>query len=132
MKQRERISRSHQKYHKRTQSSGFLNRYDFAYNGIDTVNQVGKIVPGLIKKAIKEINNVAPQRMNQIISQRWKEVETVLPKLLRGAIIDVYQTPFRQLGNFGKQQLNKIKKNIPLDIFKCKIIVCTDKSNIEL
>lgn len=70
MKQRERISRSHQKYHKRTQSSGFLNKYDFAYNGIDTVNQVGKIVPGLIKKAIKEINNVAQQRMNQIISQR--------------------------------------------------------------
>ena len=69
MKQRERISRSHQKYQKRTQSSGFLNRYYFAYAGIDTVYQVGKIVPGLVKKASTEINNVAQQRMNQIINQ---------------------------------------------------------------
>ena len=112
MKQREIISRPHQKYQKITQSSDFLNRYDFTYAGTDTVYQVGKIVTGLTKKASKEINNVAQQAMNQIISQGWKEVETVLPKILRGAIIDLYQTPFRQLGNFGKQQLNKIKNKI--------------------
>ena len=27
----------------------FFNRYDFAYTGRHTVNQVGKIAPGLIK-----------------------------------------------------------------------------------
>ena len=37
-------------------------------------------------------------------------MERVLPKILRGAIEDIYQTPFRILCNFGKQQLNKIKK----------------------
>ena len=39
-------------------------------------------------------------------------MERVLPKLLRGAIEDVYETPFRLLGNFGKKQFNKIKRNI--------------------
>ena len=31
-----------EKYGKRTQKGGFLKRYDFAYAGGDTVNQVGK------------------------------------------------------------------------------------------
>ena len=38
------------------------------------------------------------------------EIKRVLPKILRGAIEDVYQTPFRLLGKFGKQQFNKIKR----------------------
>ena len=39
-------------------------------------------------------------------------MERVLPKMLRGTIEDVYETPFRLLGDFGKQQFNKIKKKI--------------------
>ena len=75
-------------------------------------NQVEKISPGIIKNVTKEINDVAQQRINQIISQGGKEVETVLPKIIRGVIEDVYQKPFRLLGNFGKQQLNKLKNKI--------------------
>ena len=91
---------------------GLLNRYDFAYAGRDAVNQVGKIAPDIIKNASKEIKDMAQQRINQIISQGGKEVDRVLPKILRGAIEDIYQTPFRLLGNFGKQQLNKLKNKI--------------------
>ena len=47
-----------------------------------------------------------------MISQGGKEIERVLPKVRREAIEDVYQTPFRLLGNFGKQQLNKLKRKI--------------------
>ena len=112
MRRRQRKSSSRQKYQKRTQRGGFLNRYDFAYAGRDTVNQVGKIAPGLIKNDSNEINNVAQQKINQIISQGEKEVERVLPKILRGVIEDVYQTPFRLLENFGKQQLNRLKNKI--------------------
>ena len=39
-------------------------------------------------------------------------VEQVLPKILRGAIKDVYQGPSKLLGNFGKQQFNKTKRKI--------------------
>ena len=94
------------------QTEGFLNRYDFAYAGRDTVNQAVKVAPGVIKNASNEINNVTKQRIDEIISQAGKEIERVLPKVLRGAIEDVYQTPFRLLGNFGKQQLNKLKRKI--------------------
>ena len=89
-----------------------MNRYEFAYAGRDTVNQAAKVAPGVIKNASNEINNVEKQRIDQIISQDGKEIERVLPKVLRGAIKDVYQTPFRLLGNFGKQQLNKLKRKI--------------------
>ena len=48
-----------QKYwKKKTQRGSFLSRYDFTYAGRDTNNQVGKIAPGLIENASKEINNV--------------------------------------------------------------------------
>ena len=79
-----------------------MNRYDFVYAGRDVVNQASK-------GTTNDISNIAKQRIDQIISQGGKEVEPVLPKILRGAIEDVYQTPFRLLRNFGKEQLNKLK-----------------------
>ena len=78
----------------------------------DTVNQAAKVAPGVIKAATNDINEIAKDRINQIISRGGKEVECVLPKTLREAIEDVYQMPFRLLGNFGKQQFNKIRKKI--------------------
>ena len=89
-----------------------MNRYYFAYAGKDTVNQAAKVAPGIIKGATNDINNIAKQRIDQIISQGGKEIERVLPKVYRAAIKDVYQTPFRLLENFGKQQLNKLKRKI--------------------
>ena len=84
---------------RKRQLGGFLNCYDFAHTGRDTVNQAAKVAPGVIKAATNDINEIAKDRINQIISQGGKEVERVLPKILRGAIEDVYQTPFRLLGN---------------------------------
>ena len=45
----------------------------------------------MIKAATNDINNIATGMINQIISQASKEVERVLPKILRGAIEDVCQ-----------------------------------------
>lgn len=92
------------------QTGSFLNLYDFAYARRDTLNQAAKFAPGIIKGATNEINNIAKQRIDQIVSQGGKEVEHVFPKILRGAIEDVYQAAFRLLGDLGKKQLNKLKK----------------------
>ena len=49
-----RTGRNHEKRtgrKRRRQTGGFLNRYDFAYTGRDTINQVGKIAPEIIKQA---------------------------------------------------------------------------------
>ena len=110
---RQKGNMTRQKYRRRKQQrGGFLNRYGFSYAGRDTVNQVGKIAPGLIKNASSEINNLAQQRINQIIRRGGQETERVLPKIIRGANEDVYQTPFTMLGKFEKQQLQKIKLKI--------------------
>ena len=86
----------------RRQIGGFLNLYDFAQAGRATFNQPAKIALSIIKGATNEISNIAQQRIDQIISQAGKEIERVLPRILRGTIGDVYQTPFRLLGDFGK------------------------------
>ena len=83
MPQKTSTRKSRRHYRKRRQQGGFLNRYDFAYAGRDTVNQLGKIAPGVIKDASSQINNLAQQRINQVISQGDKELERVLPKRLR-------------------------------------------------
>ena len=59
---------------RKRQRGGFLNRYDFAYAGRDTVNQAAKAAPGVIKAAADNINKVAEQRTNQIISKDGAEV----------------------------------------------------------
>ena len=94
------------------QLGGFLSRYDFAYGGRDLVNQVGKVAPGIIKATTKDINHIAEQRLNQLISQGGEEVERVFPNVLRGAIEDIQQTPFRLLENFGINYFNKLKRKI--------------------
>ena len=97
---------------RKKQIDGFLNHYDFAYTGRDTVNQVGKIAPGIINKATADINKIAQQRIDQAIKTGGAEIEHIASKIIRGAIEDVYKTPFRLLGNFGKNQLQKIKKKL--------------------
>ena len=74
------------KYQRRSQKGGFLNRYDFAYAGRDTVNQVGKIARGLIKNASAEINNIAQQGINQIVRQGGKEAKRAFQKFLEGPL----------------------------------------------
>ena len=71
-----------------------------------------KIAPGLIKNDSSEINNIAQQQINQAITQGGKEIERVFPKILRGAIGEIYQTPFRLFEKIGKQQLQTINNKI--------------------
>ena len=99
---RKRVCRKLTNQRQKRQHSGFSSRCNFAYAGRDVVNQAAKVVPGVIKAATNDINNIATDRINQIILQGDKEVERLLRKLLRGAIEDIYQTPFRLLSNFGK------------------------------
>ena len=88
---------------RRKRTGGFLNRYDFTYTGRDIVNQAGKIAPDIINKATSDINKIAKDRIDQVIKNGGAEVERIAPKIIQGAIEEVYKTPFRQLGNLGKK-----------------------------
>ena len=72
---------------------GWLNRYDFAYAGRDAVNQAAKVAPGVIKQATHDIDQMVKNRLNQAINMEGPEIKRVLPKILCGAIQDVYKTP---------------------------------------
>ena len=97
---------------KKRQTGGFLSRYDFAYAGRDVVNQVGKVAPSIINKATSDINKIAQERIDQVIKTGGAEVERIAPKIMQGAIEEVYKTPFELLGNLGKNKFQKIKQKI--------------------
>ena len=40
------------------------------------------------------------------------EIERIAPKIIKGAIEDVYKTPFRLLGNLGKKHFQTIKRKL--------------------
>ena len=40
------------------------------------------------------------------------EIERVARKIIKGAIEEVYKTPFILLGNFGKEKFQKIKRKL--------------------
>ena len=98
---------------KKISSDGrFLNRYDFAYAGWDTVNQAGKIAPKIITKAASDINKIAKERIDQIVRSGGAEIERVALKIIKDTIEEVYKTPFRLLGNLDKKHFQKIKRKL--------------------
>ena len=77
---------------KKHQRGRFLNRYDFAYAGRDTVNQAVKGLVALAPKIITQATGQVDQ-----IAQGGQQVEKIAPKI-KSAIEEVYKTPFRLLG----------------------------------
>ena len=76
------------------------------------MNQVGKIVQNIIKNATNNINKIAKERNDQVIKTSGTEIERIAPKIIRGAIEEIYKTPFRLLGSLGKKQFQKIKRRL--------------------
>ena len=89
----------------RRQTGGFLNRYEFAYAGRDVVNQAGKVAPENISQATGNINKIVQDGIDQVTRTGGAEIERVAPKIIKGAIEEVYKTPFRLLGNLGKKTI---------------------------
>ena len=76
------------------------------------MNQISKIAPNIIKNATNNINKIAKERIDQVIRTGGSEIERIAPKIIRGAIEEVYKTPFRLLGNLGEKQFQKIKRRL--------------------
>ena len=64
------------------------------------------------KNVLASNRRVAQQRIDQAIRTGGAEIEQVAPKIISGAIEEVYKTPFRLLGNLGKKQFQKIKRKL--------------------
>ena len=70
------------------------------------------LAPKIIKQATGQVDQIAQRRIQQIISQGGQQVEKIAPKIIKGAIEEVYKKPFRLLGRFGKKQLYRIGRKI--------------------
>ena len=119
------------RYRSQRQSGSFLSRYDFAYAGRDTVNQAAKhvktIAPGLINQTMNRVDELAPElvrtagrdldmiaarRINQIVHRSGETIQRIAPGIIRGAIEEVYKTPFRLLGQFGRKKYKQLKAKV--------------------
>ena len=104
----------------RRQRGGFLNRYDFAYAGKDTVNQAAKhlnslapqLVNQLMDRATTGLDKVTAKRVEQLSRETGQTLKKIAPGLIRGAIEELYKTPFRLLGNLGRKIYKELKKNV--------------------
>ena len=69
------------------QSEGFLNRYDFAYAGRDTINQALKILnssaPALVQNLSGELNKILEERIAQLIKQGGEQLKELGPQLFK-------------------------------------------------
>ena len=104
------------RYRSKRQSGGFLSRYDFAYAGRDTVNQaayhVKKIAPNLIRTTSKELDAITARRINQLTYTTGKEIKRIAPVIIKGAIEELYKTPFRLLAQFGRKKYKQLKSKV--------------------
>ena len=122
---------SRSRYRSRRQRGGWLSRYDFAYTGRDSMNQaayyVKKIAPKLIDKTFDRAKNLAPnlinrtsreldaiaaRRINQLTRNTGNEIQRIAPGIIRGAIEEVYKTPFRLLGQFGRNKYKQLRSKM--------------------
>ena len=56
----------------------------------------------LIDKTSREVDKIAEARIKQAINKGGQQIQKIAPNIIRGAIEDVYKTPFRLLGNSKK------------------------------
>ena len=76
------------------------------------VNQAGKVAQKRTSEATGKINKIAQHRTDQVVRSGGAEIERVAPKIIRGAIEEVYKTPFQLLGNLGKKQFEKRRRKL--------------------
>ena len=95
----------------RKQTGGWLNRYDLLMR---------VRVPIILKKLSGEVDKVVQWRISQIIKEGGAEIERVGPKILRGAIEDLYRTHFCLLGNFGRRKLAQLRRSLKWRVAKFK------------
>ena len=66
----------------------------------------------LINQVSKETDKIEEARRKQVINNGGQQVQKISPQIIRGAIEDVYKTPFRLLGKLGKQKFLQLKRNL--------------------
>ena len=116
---------------RRTQRGGFLSRYDLSYIGRDSVNQAVKhleklapqlinqtmnraqaAAPVLLSRASHKLDKVAAKCIDQIAQRTGGTLQKIAPDIIGGTIEELYKTPFRLLGRFGRKKYKELKSSV--------------------
>ena len=106
---------------KKRQRGGFLNRYDFAYAGRDTVNQATKNLDKLVPKLVDQLMNKATTGLDKISANRIEQLKQIAPGTIKSAVEELYKTPFLLLGNMGKKKYKVLKNKVYNKMKKLKL-----------
>ena len=70
-----------------------------------------KLAPKVIGQASKEIEKIV-ERLEKVINHGEQQIQKITPEIIRGAIEDIYKTPFRLLGKLDKQKFSQFKRKL--------------------
>ena len=101
---------------RRKQKGGFLSRNDMTYVGRDTVNPAAQHVNKLAPELLKQADGI----LEKCIEDLMLRVGKLGPKLIKGAIEDLYKTPFQLLGRFGRKKYEQLKSKIMNKLIRVK------------
>ena len=73
---------------------------------------IDSLAPKLIGQTSREIEKIAEARIKQLINNDEQQVKKTAPQIIRRGIKDVYETPFRLLGNLGKKKFAQLKRKL--------------------
>ena len=65
-----------------------------------------------MNKATTGLDNITAKRVEQISRETGRMLKQIVPDLIRGAIEELYKTPFRLLGKLGCKKYNTLKKKV--------------------
>ena len=76
------------------------------------MNRVDELAPELVRTAGRELDMIAVRRINQIAHRSGETIQRIAPGIIRGAIEELYKTPFRLLGQFGRKKYKQLKAKV--------------------
>ena len=65
--------------------------------------------------------NRATTGLDKISANRIEQIKQIAPGLIKGAVEELYKTPFRLLGNMGKKKYKLLQKKVSNKLKKLKI-----------
>ena len=65
--------------------------------------------------------NKATTGLDNRSAKRVEQIKQIAPGLIKGAVEELYKTPFRLLGNMGKKKYKLLQKKVSNKLKKLKI-----------
>ena len=73
---------------------------------------LNSLAPKLIDQTSREVDKIVEARIRQVINDGRQQIQKIAPQIVGSDIEDIYKTPLRLLGLFGKQKFSQLKRKL--------------------